>query len=65
MSLRGVSASSAQGGSTLAIATGNVVVSVFGEHPSLAREAADDDGAAEHDRATAGTAASGAARQRL
>jgi hypothetical protein len=41
VSLRGVSASSAQGGSTLAIATGNVVVSVFGEHPTLAREASE------------------------
>ncbi len=41
VSLRGVSASSAQGGSTLAIPTGNVVVSVFGQHPTLAREAAD------------------------
>lgn len=40
VSLRGVSARSAQGGSTLAIATGNVVVSVFGEHPALASEAA-------------------------
>jgi hypothetical protein len=40
VSLRGVSASSAQGGSTLALATGNVVVSVFGEHPALASEAA-------------------------
>jgi hypothetical protein len=39
--LRGVSASAAQGGSTLAIATGNVVVSVFGRHPTLAREAAE------------------------
>jgi hypothetical protein len=39
LSLRGVSASSAQGGSTLAVATGDVVVSVFGEHPMLAREA--------------------------
>ena len=41
VSLRGVSASSAQGGSTLAIPTGNVVVSVFGLHPTLAREAAE------------------------
>ncbi len=41
VSLRGVSASSAQGGSTLAIPTGNVVVSVFGRHPTLAREAAE------------------------
>jgi hypothetical protein len=41
VSLRGVSASSEQGGSTLAIATGDVVVSVFGEHPLLAREAAE------------------------
>ncbi|MFZ2114631.1 MAG: hypothetical protein WAU77_12990 [Solirubrobacteraceae bacterium] len=40
-SLRGVSASSAQGGSTLAIPTGNVIVSVFGQHPRLAREAAE------------------------
>ena len=40
VSLRGVSASSAQGGSTLAIPTGNVVVSVFGRRPTLAREAA-------------------------
>ena len=39
--LRGVSASSTQGGSTLAIATGSVVVSVFGEHPTLASEAAE------------------------
>ncbi|HTA96244.1 MAG TPA: hypothetical protein VK730_01200 [Solirubrobacteraceae bacterium] len=41
VSLRGVSASSAQGGSTLAIPTGNVVVSVFGLHPTLAMEAAE------------------------
>jgi hypothetical protein len=41
VSLRGVSASIARGGSTLAIPTGNVVVSVFGQHPTLAREAAD------------------------
>jgi hypothetical protein len=41
VSLRGVSASSAQGGSTLAIPTGNVVVSVFGQHPTLTREAAE------------------------
>jgi hypothetical protein len=41
VSLRGVSASSAQGGSTLAIPTGNVVVSVFGRHPVLAGEAAE------------------------
>jgi hypothetical protein len=41
VSLRGVSASSAQGGSTLALATGNVVVSVFGKQPTLAREAAE------------------------
>jgi hypothetical protein len=41
VSLRGVSASSAQGGSTLAIATGKVVVSLFGEQPTLAREAAE------------------------
>jgi hypothetical protein len=41
VSLRGVSASSAQGGSTLAIPTGNVVVSVFGRHPTLAGEAAE------------------------
>ncbi len=41
VSLRGVSASSAQGGSTLAIPTGNVIVSVFGQHPTLAREAAE------------------------
>jgi hypothetical protein len=40
-SLRGVSTSSAQGGSTLAIPTGNVVVSVFGQHPVLTREAAE------------------------
>jgi hypothetical protein len=40
VSLRGVAARSTQGGSTLAIATGNVVVSVFGEHPALADEAA-------------------------
>jgi hypothetical protein len=40
VSLRGVGARSAQGGSTLAIATGNVVVSVFGEQPAIAREAA-------------------------
>lgn len=39
--LRGVSANSLLGGSTLAIATGNVVVSVFGVHPPLAREAAE------------------------
>lgn len=41
VSLRGVSASLAQGGSTLAIPTGNVVVSVFGQHAMLAREAAE------------------------
>jgi hypothetical protein len=41
VSLRGVSASSAQGDSTLAIPTGNVVVSVFGQHPTLTREAAE------------------------
>jgi hypothetical protein len=41
VSLRGVSASLAQGGSTLAIPTGNVVVSVFGQHPMLAKEAAE------------------------
>jgi hypothetical protein len=41
VSLRGVSTSSAQGGSTLAIPTGNVVVSVLGLHPTLAREAAE------------------------
>ncbi len=41
VSLRGVSASSAQGGATLAIPTGNVVVSVFGRHAALAREAAE------------------------
>ncbi|HEX4116652.1 MAG TPA: hypothetical protein VHY18_12355 [Solirubrobacteraceae bacterium] len=39
--LRGVSANSAQAGSTLAIATGKVVVSVFGKQPTLAREAAE------------------------
>ncbi|HEY5287768.1 MAG TPA: hypothetical protein VIJ50_11745 [Solirubrobacteraceae bacterium] len=41
VSLRGVSTRSSQGGSTLAVATGNVVVSVFGEHPKLAKEAAE------------------------
>jgi hypothetical protein len=41
VSLRGASASSAQGDSTLAIPTGNVVVSVFGRHSALAREAAE------------------------
>ncbi len=41
MSLRGVSASLTQGGSTLAIPTGNVIVSVFGLHPPFAREAAE------------------------
>jgi hypothetical protein len=41
VSLRGVSADSMQGGSTLAVATGNVVVSVFGQHPALTREAAE------------------------
>jgi hypothetical protein len=39
--LRGVSANGAQGDSTLAIPTGNVVVSVFGQHPTLAKEAAE------------------------
>jgi len=41
VSLRGVRAHSAGGGSTLAIPTGDVVVSVFGRHPTLAREAAE------------------------
>lgn len=37
--LRGASASTAQGGATLAIPTGGVVVSVYARSPSLAREA--------------------------
>ena len=40
VSLRGVSASSTQGGATLAIPTGSVVVSVYGEQAALATEAA-------------------------
>jgi hypothetical protein len=40
VSLRGVSATSAQGGSTLAIPTAGVVVSVFADRPSLATAAA-------------------------
>lgn len=39
-SLRGVSASLAQGGATLAIPTGPVVVSVYGRDNQLARQAA-------------------------
>ncbi len=40
LALRGASASVARGGSTLAIPTGGVVVSVYARNPSLAREAA-------------------------
>jgi hypothetical protein len=39
-SLRGVSANLARGGSTLAIPTGPVVVSVYARNPPLARQAA-------------------------
>lgn len=38
-SLRNLSVSSAQGGDTLALATGRVVVSVYADRPALAREA--------------------------
>jgi hypothetical protein len=38
--LRGAIASLAQGGATLAIPTGGVVISVYARYPSLAREAA-------------------------
>ncbi len=40
LALRGVTASSAQRGATLAIPTGGVVVSVYARDPSLARAAA-------------------------
>lgn len=40
LSLRGATASQAQGGTTLAIPTGGVVVSVYARDPSLARQAA-------------------------
>jgi hypothetical protein len=40
LQIRGVNARSSQGGATLAIPTGDVVVSVYAERPALAREAA-------------------------
>jgi hypothetical protein len=40
LALRGVSASLAQGGDTLAIPTGRVVVSVYARNPTLARQGA-------------------------